>query len=170
MMPSPIQKNARSNMSIKTAPMEPSRDSLSPEEPLVRVKSAENRPRSGSIISRLKGDRSPTLSPSSLPHANHPHLKERHKKDRRSRRLSTSSGKVKDFAASIVHKVQEGSVRRRAESDESDTDSDVYDDDLEVTGFAVASNRRNADFHALFPRVDEGDYLIEGASTKVELT
>ncbi len=33
---------------------------------------------------------------------------------------------------------------------------------LAVTGFAVASNRRNVDFHALFPEVDEGDYLIEG--------
>jgi hypothetical protein len=64
------------------------------------------------------------------------------------------------LAASIVAKV-------RHDSDESDTEeSDVYDDDLEVTGFAVASNRRNADFHALFPRVDEGDYLIEGEQTK----
>lgn len=33
---------------------------------------------------------------------------------------------------------------------------------LPVTGFAVASNRRNADFHNLFPSVDAGDYLIEG--------
>lgn len=32
---------------------------------------------------------------------------------------------------------------------------------LPVTGFAVASNRRNADFHAMFPEIDEGDYLIE---------
>lgn len=35
-------------------------------------------------------------------------------------------------------------------------------DHLPVTGFAVASNRRNAEFHGLFPTVDEGDYLIEG--------
>ncbi|WWC85880.1 uncharacterized protein L201_000747 [Kwoniella dendrophila CBS 6074] len=44
--------------------------------------------------------------------------------------------------------------------DDSESDSDL-DDDLPVTGFAVASNRRNTDFHALFPSIDEGDYLIE---------
>ena len=46
----------------------------------------------------------------------------------------------------------------------SDLDSDLElgDDDIPVTGFAVASNKRNADFHDLFPTVPEGDYLIEG--------
>ncbi|WVF65961.1 hypothetical protein IAT40_000699 [Kwoniella sp. CBS 6097] len=44
--------------------------------------------------------------------------------------------------------------------DDDDSDSDLGDD-LPVTGFAVASNRRNADFHALFPTIDDGDYLIE---------
>ncbi|KAL1731706.1 hypothetical protein EV714DRAFT_271504 [Schizophyllum commune] len=34
-------------------------------------------------------------------------------------------------------------------------------DDIPVTGFAVASSKRNADFHELFPAVPEGDYLIE---------
>ncbi|KAK7051518.1 hypothetical protein VNI00_004492 [Paramarasmius palmivorus] len=33
--------------------------------------------------------------------------------------------------------------------------------DLPVTGFAVASSRRNAEFHELFPGIPEGDYLIE---------
>ncbi|VDB86223.1 unnamed protein product [Peniophora sp. CBMAI 1063] len=33
--------------------------------------------------------------------------------------------------------------------------------DIPVTGFAVASNKRNYDFHELFPSVPEGDYLIE---------
>jgi hypothetical protein len=34
-----------------------------------------------------------------------------------------------------------------------------------VTGFAVASQKRNADFHALFGKaVPEDDYLIEGSS------
>ena len=54
-------------------------------------------------------------------------------------------------------------------SDENDSASDLDSDDLElvndempVTGFAVASNKRNADFHELFPTVPEGDYLIEG--------
>jgi len=49
------------------------------------------------------------------------------------------------------------------DEDEDESDSDL-DDHLPVTGFAVASNRRQADFHAQFPAVDEGDYLIEGES------
>jgi hypothetical protein len=34
--------------------------------------------------------------------------------------------------------------------------------DIPVTGFAVASYKRNADFHDLFSSIPEGDYLIEG--------
>ncbi|KAI8981298.1 hypothetical protein BD414DRAFT_492242 [Trametes punicea] len=45
-------------------------------------------------------------------------------------------------------------------SSESD-DLDLDPDDIPVTGFAVASNKRNQDFHELFPTVPEGDYLIE---------
>lgn len=43
-----------------------------------------------------------------------------------------------------------------------------YDvDDLPVTGFAVASVKRNAEFHALFENaVPEDDYLIEGESLR----
>lgn len=49
------------------------------------------------------------------------------------------------------------------ESEEEDeSDLDLADEDIPVTGFAVASNKRNADFHELFPTVPEGDYLIEG--------
>ncbi|KAI0756156.1 hypothetical protein C8Q80DRAFT_1092433 [Daedaleopsis nitida] len=49
-------------------------------------------------------------------------------------------------------------------SDDSGSDSDDLDldpEDIPVTGFAVASNKRNQDFHDLFPTVPEGDYLIE---------
>lgn len=52
-------------------------------------------------------------------------------------------------------------------SEDSDDDSssrNLLDLDLEehaVTGFAVASNKRNSDFHELFPSVPETDYLIE---------
>ncbi|KAH7338826.1 hypothetical protein B0J17DRAFT_570838 [Rhizoctonia solani] len=51
------------------------------------------------------------------------------------------------------------------------SDSDAYDSEdalsftpgeIPITGFAVASSKRNADFHELFPNVPEGDYLIEG--------
>ncbi|CAE6454430.1 unnamed protein product [Rhizoctonia solani] len=50
------------------------------------------------------------------------------------------------------------------------SDSDAYDSEdalsftpgeIPITGFAVASSKRNADFHELFPNVPEGDYLIE---------
>ncbi|KAF7354823.1 hypothetical protein MSAN_01396700 [Mycena sanguinolenta] len=49
-------------------------------------------------------------------------------------------------------------------SDESGSgleDLDLGEDDIPVTGFAVASNKRNADFHELFPGIPEGDYLID---------
>ena len=36
--------------------------------------------------------------------------------------------------------------------------------DILVTGFAVASNSRNAYFHELFKSIPEGDHLIDGAS------
>ena len=51
------------------------------------------------------------------------------------------------------------------DSDSEGSDSDELDldpEDIPVTGFAVASNKRNQDFHDLFPSVPEGDYLIEG--------
>ncbi|CAE6433584.1 unnamed protein product [Rhizoctonia solani] len=50
------------------------------------------------------------------------------------------------------------------------SESDAYDSEdalsfapgeIPVTGFAVASSKRNLDFHDLFPNVPEGDYLIE---------
>ncbi|KAI0042544.1 GRAM-domain-containing protein [Auriscalpium vulgare] len=48
--------------------------------------------------------------------------------------------------------------------DDDDDDAllaELNEDDIPVTGFAVASNKRNADFHDLFSTVPEGDYLIE---------
>ena len=49
--------------------------------------------------------------------------------------------------------------------DRSDDETDIeLDNNIPVTGFAVASNKRNADFHELFPSIPEGDYLIEGES------
>lgn len=53
------------------------------------------------------------------------------------------------------------------DDDESDAEvgtlrSSVSRMSLPVTGFAVASNKRNQEFHALFNQIDEGDYLIEG--------
>lgn len=55
------------------------------------------------------------------------------------------------------------------DSDEDDVllDLDLAGNEIPVTGFAVASSRRNADFHELFPTIPEGDYLIEGASLRL---
>ena len=47
-------------------------------------------------------------------------------------------------------------------SDMSGGEDDYGDDLIPVTGFAVASTKRNQDFHEVFPTVPEGDYLIEG--------
>ena len=66
--------------------------------------------------------------------------------------------------SSSVNMVEEQGVN----GDQTDASSDSYEDGLDideeipVTGFAVASNKRNADFHEMFPQVPEGDYLIEG--------
>lgn len=112
------------------------------------------------------------------------------KKGRRSRRASTSSAisQGNSIAAALAKSglqiappVDGGSAQRAVSAGRSpyllstqDYDSDdgygseddsenlSEDDHLPVTGFAVASNRRNAEFHGLFPTVDEGDYLIEG--------
>jgi len=63
------------------------------------------------------------------------------------------------------------SVDGHDDDDDDDSDDDellaeLNDGDIPVTGFAVASNKRNADFHELFRTIPEGDYLIEGASTR----
>lgn len=61
--------------------------------------------------------------------------------------------------------------RTRSRGGHESSDSDAYDsedalsfgpDEIPITGFAVASSKRNADFHELFPNVPDGDYLIEG--------
>lgn len=46
---------------------------------------------------------------------------------------------------------------------EEDGEMDLDADDLPVTGFAVASNMRNQEFHKMFQGIPEGDYLIDGA-------
>lgn len=56
----------------------------------------------------------------------------------------------------------DGDISSGDESGSSSDELDLNEQDIPVTGFAVASNRRNADFHELFPNIPEGDYLIEG--------
>ena len=66
-----------------------------------------------------------------------------------------------DYVSSVDGHDDEG------EDDDSEDDAllaELNDGDIPVTGFAVASNKRNADFHDLFRTIPEGDYLIEGVS------
>jgi hypothetical protein len=52
-------------------------------------------------------------------------------------------------------------------AEESDSEDELdLDDDIPVTGFAVASTRRNIEFHEMFSAVPEGDYLIEGEEVR----
>ncbi|EMD32667.1 hypothetical protein CERSUDRAFT_118693 [Gelatoporia subvermispora B] len=75
----------------------------------------------------------------------------------RSRRSSTSYGGDMSDRESF-HSGQDG-----LESDDEDEGllDELDTNDIPVTGFAVASNKRNQDFHDLFPSVPDGDYLIE---------
>lgn len=66
-------------------------------------------------------------------------------------------------ASSFVHQGEYSSGTEGTDEESSDDVDDVTADLMPVTGFAVASSKRNADFHELFQDIPEGDYLIEGA-------
>lgn len=101
----------------------------------------------------------PNSPPRSQPQSPRPSLQ-----GNRSRVVSNGSRVRSRAGSSSVNMVEEQGVN----GDQTDASSDSYEDGLDideeipVTGFAVASNKRNADFHEMFPQVPEGDYLIEG--------
>lgn len=65
----------------------------------------------------------------------------------------------------------DGQTDTFSSSGESDASDELnIDEDIPVTGFAVASSKRNADFHELFPSIPEGDYLIEGELFRYKLS
>ena len=88
---------------------------------------------------------------------------------------SSRRSRQPSFSHSIGGDNSDGMYDSGLEAFGSDEEEDSEDDDLlndlrediPVTGFAVASNKRNADFHELFPSIPEGDYLIEGRSAIV---
>lgn len=93
----------------------------------------------------------------------------------RHRRPSTSvSVSMSDGASEIYEDhghysgLEESSDEDDSESEDDLGDLDIGEDDIPVTGFAVASNKRNADFHELFQNIPEGDYLIEGSSNFID--
>ncbi|KAH9885421.1 hypothetical protein C8Q73DRAFT_749210 [Cubamyces lactineus] len=77
----------------------------------------------------------------------------------RSRGTSINYGASDYSDRESFHSGQDGYSDEDGSSDSDELDLDP--DDIPVTGFAVASNKRNQDFHELFPTVPEGDYLIE---------
>jgi len=79
------------------------------------------------------------------------------------RRTTSSQAADDEYRAEYYSGLEEGSSGEEGSGSSSElSDDELPDDDIPVTGFAVASNKRNADFHELFPSVPEGDYLIEG--------
>ena len=69
-------------------------------------------------------------------------------------------------APSFVQPNEYSSGAEDTDEGSSEDLDDVTADLMPVTGFAVASSKRNADFHELFPDIPEGDYLIEGAPNR----
>ncbi|KAF7331621.1 VASt domain-containing protein [Mycena kentingensis (nom. inval.)] len=100
-----------------------------------------------------------------------PNGKSREKTDHRRRR--TTGSVVSHGDGETYSPDEQGEYYSGLESSDDDSgddssdggsgleDLDLGEDDIPVTGFAVASNKRNADFHELFPGIPEGDYLIE---------
>ena len=84
----------------------------------------------------------------------------------RSRRTSVSyaHSEVSDSASFHSGVERSGSSDGSGSDDGALDDLDLDADDIPVTGFAVASNMRNQEFHKMFQGIPEGDYLIEGAS------
>ncbi|KAG8920318.1 hypothetical protein FRC01_000826 [Tulasnella sp. 417] len=86
-------------------------------------------------------------------------------------RLRQDTQKVKEPTRSFT--ALSNNFKPRRGSGDTDMDSEgAYDSDsqsglsfndrdIPITGFAVASSKRNSDFHDLFPDVPDGDYLIE---------
>lgn len=66
------------------------------------------------------------------------------------------------------HAEHHADARRPSKAGDGDDKASVvgsgswpYDLGSQITGFAVASSKRNAEFHSLFPNVADDDYLIE---------
>jgi hypothetical protein len=85
----------------------------------------------------------------------------------------TSNGRLSPERTRIVRprptRSSSGNSRPHGDSgSESDYDSgdalSFNDDEIPITGFAVATMKRNQDFHELFPQVTSDDYLIDGMS------
>ncbi|KAK7695211.1 hypothetical protein QCA50_002401 [Cerrena zonata] len=115
--------------------------------------------RSNSTISNPKSGGHSVVSPSSH--------KRRSSNDRASKtspRASRSRQTSISYATSDVSdrvSFYSGDDDDMVSGSEDDSDDLDLDADIPVTGFAVASARRNQEFHEMFGNIPEGDYLIE---------
>ena len=84
----------------------------------------------------------------------------------RSRRHAT--GRPREVSNASSTTTQRVGGTEGSNSEDSDYDSndglDFGDDDIPITGFAVATMKRNQEFHDLFPTIPTDDYLIDGVS------
>lgn len=127
--------------------------------------------RSASSVQHTRvGSRDSVSINQSPPNSSKSPKRSRHTASPRSRRPSTSVSVMSEPGTNTYEEdpghysgLEESSGEDSDESEDDLMDLDLGEDDIPVTGFAVASNKRNADFHELFPTIPEGDYLIEGS-------
>ncbi|THH01210.1 hypothetical protein EW026_g1446 [Hermanssonia centrifuga] len=120
---------------------------------LAMVNPAIAMPQIAPVDVMARTDRSNSLNSNGYPHRSRGSV-DNTRSPARSRQTSLSYA-TSDYSDrdSFVSGVEGGS--------EDDDDLDLDADDIPVTGFAVASARRNQEFHEMFPSIPEGDYLIE---------
>jgi hypothetical protein len=85
--------------------------------------------------------------------------------------VSMNNGRTSPERTRIVRPRRQSSGHSVPNGNNSGDDSEDYDsgdalsfndDEIPITGFAVATMKRNQDFHELFPQVSADDYLIDG--------
>ena len=138
-----------------------SASSISPTDSLHPAARSTRKSRTRSTSSGKSGEGIAALARGGIQLANAPHGEELISPAVTSPRDPSAKGEPKGRSPFLVSSGDASVLEDGSEMDDDDYGSDVGDE-LSVSGFAVASARRNTDFHAQFPNVDEGDLLIEG--------
>lgn len=90
---------------------------------------------------------------------------------KRASNVSMNNGRTSPERTRVVRPHRRSSENSPTNGNNSGDDSEDYDsgdalsfndDEIPITGFAVATMKRNQDFHELFPQVPVDDYLIDG--------
>jgi hypothetical protein len=86
--------------------------------------------------------------------------------------ISTNGRVASPERTRVIRSRPRSSSANSRRTNDSEDDSEEYDsgdalsfndDEIPITGFAVATMKRNQEFHELFPQVPGDDYLIDGA-------